>query len=123
MRTIEIAIAEKACLLREALSAVVSMLQYRVRINASSVRDLSKQLENPGASVDVCIKNVYCPDFRKSIRILKERYPQIMVIGYSPDNGNIDAEDMRSLVDHYLYSHDTIATLNCAIVKSCLCYY
>ena len=122
MRTIEIAIAEKAGLLQEAIASVVSSLQHRMTLRVSTLSTLLERLNDVTARPHICIVNITEPESLLSISMLKESYPSMAIIAYSHDEGNIDVGHIMTQVDYYLYASDSVAILNRAIVKSYLRY-
>ncbi len=123
MRAIEIAIAEKAYLLQEAVANVVSLLQYNVALRVPVLTELLEWLQHATTRPDICIVNITEPDSLLGISLLKKSYPSLAIIGYSHDERNIIVRKILSHVDCYLHAKDSVAALNQAIVKSCLRYY
>jgi len=117
-KQISVAVIEDHDLLRDGLSEFLEHLGIHVSMKAKNGQVALEQMERAESLPDVCITDVNMPvlDGFGTAKAIRERFPELKVLGYSMNNeAEIIIEMLRSGANGYVIKGGSIDELKQAI--------
>src|ERR1044072_7538090 len=114
-----IAIVDDHLMLRQAMSLRLTLLGYKVVLDAENGKDFIDQLPKLPAPPDLCLLDINMPvmDGFETAAILKKEWPQMKIIFFTMHNSNAFISKAKQLgADGFLTKDATVDELKKALV-------
>jgi DNA-binding NarL/FixJ family response regulator len=116
-----IAIVDDHLMLRQAMSLRLTLLGYKVVLDAENGKDFLDQLSKLPAPPDVCLLDINMPlmDGFETATILKKDWPQIKIVFFSMHNSRSFVNKAKQIgADGFLSKDATVDELQKALVAA-----